>query len=106
MSTPDPVLSSTNAQPDAAPSSGTIGETDPPRARQGGNQQSPNNINPTNTANFEGDRPTLTEVLGLRVEGLTKKLPFHQFVEKVYYHAVTTYKDGGDLHPLFFELKN
>ena len=42
----------------------------------------------------------------MRVEQLNKKLPFHQFVEKVYYHAVTTYKDGGDLHPLFFEFEN
>lgn len=40
----------------------------------------------------------------LRVKRLTKKLPFHQFVEKVYYHAVTTHRDEGDLHPLFFDL--
>ena len=40
--------------------------------------------------------------MGLRVERQTKKLPFHQFVEKVYYHAVTTHRDKGGLHPLFF----
>ena len=102
----DPVTLAPSAHPDAAPSSGNASETNLTQTRQGGNRQRPNTINPTNAANFEGDCPTLSAVLGLRVERLNKKLPFHQFIEKVYYHAVSTYKDRGDLHSLFFDLEN
>ena len=101
MSTPDPVILTPSAHLDTVPSSGNASETN--LDRQGGNRQRSNNINPTNAANLEGDCPSLSAVLGLRVERLNKKLPFHQFTEKVYFHAFSTYKDGGDLHPLFFD---
>ena len=57
---------------------------------------------PTNPSNFDDKCPSLGTFTGLRVEHLNKRLPFHWFLEKVYYHAVIRYKDGGDLHPLFF----
>ena len=106
MSTSDPVTLAPIAHLDAVPSSGNASETNLTRTRQGGNRRRSNTINPTNAANFEGDCPTLSAVLGLRVERLNKKLPFHQFIEKVYYLVVSTYKDGGDLHPLFFDLES
>ena len=58
----------------------------------------------TNPANFDDEYPSLGFVIWLRVEYLNKRLSFHQFLEKVYYHAITTYKDGGDLHTFFFNL--
>ena len=40
----------------------------------------------------------------IRVEKFDKKLPYHQFIEKVYFYMVSNYKDGGDLYPLFTSL--
>ena len=57
-----------------------------------------------NPTNFEGSSGTLNCVLGMKAEKLHKKLPFHQFSEKVYYHIVSEYKDGGDLYSLFKNL--
>ena len=106
MSTPDPATSAPSLHPDPVPSSGNAGKTNAVQNRQGNNRRRQNNVNPVNAQNFEGDCPSLSTVLGLRVERLNKKLPFHQFVEKVYFYAVSTYKDGSDLHPLFFNFED
>ena len=44
--------------------------------------------------------------MALQIEQFSKKVPFHLFIEKVYFHIVTNFKDGGDLYPLFHELTN
>ena len=44
--------------------------------------------------------------MALRIERFNKKIPFHQFIKKVYFYIVTNFKDGGDLYPLFHGLTN
>ena len=39
-------------------------------------------------------------MLGLCYEKFHKKLPFNQFVDKVYFYVLANYKDGGDLKPV------
>ena len=69
----------------------------------------------TNPVNYEGETKGVGAVVGLRYEKFHKKLPFSQFVDKVYFYVISNYKHGGDLKPIFknledpmseFEIKN
>ena len=76
------------------------------RSRSRRNQSRNNQVTTSNPVSYEGDTPGVGAVLALRLEKLDKKLPYEQFVEKVYLYAVTNYKDGGDLQVLFLESKD
>ena len=103
MSDPTPPSTTSGAVPDPIPSSST---SQRPRQGNGRRRTGGNNIISSNPITYEGSDPTLGYVLAMRVEKFHKKLPFHQFTEKAYYHMVATVKDGADLYPLFKELKD
>ena len=98
MNESPPPATSSGPNPDPVPSSttNTRGRSTQNRRRGG-----TNNINPSNPTTFEGSCSALGRVLGMRVERFQRKLPFHQFTEKVYFYIVAEYKDGSDLYPLF-----
>ena len=61
----------------------------------------------TNPNNFEGASPDICAVLGLRHEKFKyKAASYESFLEKVSTYAISTFKDGGDLKPLFRKMVN
>ena len=81
--------------------------TNQPRPQNSGQRRAPKNNPPTsNPSNYEGECTDLGVILALRIERMSKKVPFHQFIEKVYFYIVTNFKDGGDLYPLFHGLSD
>ena len=60
----------------------------------------------TNPVNYEGETKGVGAVVGLRYEKFHKKLPFSQFVDKVYFYVISNYKHGGDLKPIFKNLED
>ncbi len=98
MSNPTPQAIPNSATPDVVTSSSSAG-----RGRVQNRRRNTTHIQ-SNATNFEGSSGTLNCALGMKAEKLHKKLPFHQFSKKVYYHIVSEYKDGGDLYSLFKNL--
>ena len=81
--------------------------TNLPRPQNTGQRRPPkSNSSVSNPSNYEGECSDLGVILALRIERFNKKIPFHQFIEKVYFYIVTNFKDGGDLYPLFHGLTN
>ena len=103
MNEPTPGMITSGATPEPATSSSAVPRNRPNQNRRRGGT---NNITPSNHSNFDGSCSTLNCVLGMRIEKLQNKLPFHQFTEKIYYHIVAEYKDGSDMYPLFKHLKD
>ena len=61
-----------------------------------------NHIVHTNIHSFEGETSDIGTVLGLRHEKFKHKAPsFESFLEQVSTFAISNFKDGGDLKPLF-----
>ena len=61
-----------------------------------------NSLVHTNPNNFEGASPDICAVLGLRHEKFKyKAASYESFLEKISTYAISTFKDGGDLKPLF-----
>ena len=48
----------------------------------------------------------ILEILALRIERFNKKVPFHQFMNKIYFYIVTNFNDRGDKYSLFHILAN
>ena len=59
-----------------------------------------------NPIGYNGETKSVGAVLGLCYEKFHKKLPFSQFVDKVYYYLISNYKDGGYLKPVFKKLQD
>ena len=49
----------------------------------------------------DGEAKGVGAVLSLCYKKFHKKLPFGQFVDKVFFYVLANYKDGGDLKPIF-----
>ena len=60
----------------------------------------------SNPVGYEGDTPAVGAVLALKHERFHKKVPFSQFVEKVYGYVLSNFKDGGDMKPIFKDFKD
>ena len=59
-------------------------------------------ITHTNPSAFEGANSEIGAVLGLRHEKFKHKAPsYENFLEKISTYAISNFKDGGDLKPLF-----
>ena len=91
-------------------------DTDPPNTDNGSNNNSNGNHNSgsgrsscnsnsvvhTDTNSFEGATSDIGAVLGLRHEKFKHKTAsFESFLEKASTYAISNFKDGGDLKPLF-----
>ena len=59
-----------------------------------------------NPIGYEGDAPEVGAILGLKYERFHKKVPFSQFVEKVYGYVLSNFKDGGDMKAVFKDFKD
>ena len=59
-----------------------------------------------NPIGYEGDTPDVGAVLALKYEKFHKKVPFSQFVEKVYGYVLSNFKDGGDMKAVFKDFKD
>ena len=103
MSESPPPVTSSGPNPDPVPSSTANARGRSTQNRQRGGT---NNVNPSNPTTFEGSCNALGCVLDMIVERFQRKLPFHQFTEKVYFYIVAEYKDGSDLYPLFKHFKD
>ena len=91
MSSENPLPSVLNATPDLARSSTTHWN------RSGQSRcAEKHNVISTNLVTYEGECKNLGFILGLRVEGFNKKLPFHQFVEKVYHNNIVFTRSQQD----------
>ena len=61
----------------------------------------------TNSTTFEGAIPEIGGVLGLKHEDFKQKSPsFEDFLEKVSTYAISNFKDGGDMNPLFRKMED
>ena len=88
----DPITPAPNAPNTSASNIGSGG-----RSSHGSNH-----IVHTNIHSFEGATSDIGTVLGLRHEKFKHKAPsFESFLEKVSTFAISNFKDGGDLKPLF-----
>ena len=70
------------------------------------NNHSKDKVISSNSIGYNGETKGVGAVLGLRYEKFNKKLPFSQFVDKVYYYVISNFKDGGDLKPIFKKLQD
>ena len=70
------------------------------------NNHSKDKVILSNSIGYDGETKGVGAVLGLCYEKFNKKLPFSQFVNKVYYYVISNFKDGGDLKPIFKKLQD
>ena len=59
-----------------------------------------------NPIGYEGDTPDVGAILALKHERFKKKVPFSQFVEKVYRYVLSNFKDRGDMKAVFKDFKD
>jgi hypothetical protein len=76
-----------------------------------GNRNSPprrnnNQVQTSNPRNYAGAIPDINGVLGLKYEKFDKKLQFQSFMDKAGNYVLSTFKDGGDIMPLFSKLED
>ena len=87
--------------PSGTPSPTPVQSSSRSRQNQRRRQQRPTLSNPTS---YSGESESIGVILALRAERFDKKVSFQEFVDKVSNYAVSNFKDGGDIQPLFVDL--
>ena len=65
-----------------------------------------NNVQLTNHITWEGDNSEVNGVVGMKIETFHLKVPFETFKHKVMNYAISNYKNGGDMKPIFKKLED
>ena len=60
----------------------------------------------TNHITWEGDNSEVNGVVGMKIETFHLKVPFETFKHKVMNYAISNYKNGGDMKPIFKKLED
>ena len=81
--------------------SGSSNNNNDNRSRNDGQRRTNNQVQLTNPKNYEGSIPEVGGIIALKHEKFDKNLQFQVFMDKVSNYALSNFKDGGDLTPLF-----